>query len=115
MYFFVKILISAVVIAAVSEIARRSTWFGALIASLPLTSLLALIWLYQDTRETGRVAQLSMEIFWLVIPSLLLFVMLPLLLRRGVSFYPALSLAAGCTIAGYFLMFVLLQRVGVRS
>jgi hypothetical protein len=115
MYFLVKVLISAVIIAAVSEVARRSTWIGALIASLPLTSLLALVWLYQDTRDTERVAQLSSDILWLVLPSLLMFVALPLLLRRGVSFYPALSLSAACTIAGYFIMFLVMQRAGVRS
>ena len=115
MHFLVKVLISAVIIAAVSEVARRSTWIGALIASLPLTSLLALVWLYQDTRDTERVAQLSSDILWLVLPSLLMFVALPLLLRRGVSFYPALSLSAACTIAGYFVMFLVMQRAGVRS
>ena len=114
MYFLLKVGISAVLIAVVSEIAKRSTLFGALVASLPLTSLLAMIWLYQDTRNPSKVAALSGEIFWLVLPSLLLFVMLPVLLRRGVGFYTALAAACGCTVVAYAVMSLVLQRFGVK-
>jgi hypothetical protein len=114
MYLTLKVLISALIILAVSEIAKRSTLFGALVASLPLTSILALIWLYQDTRDVDRVATLSSEIVWLVIPSLILFIALPLLLKRGVAFYPALCGAALCTALGYVAMSMLVRRIGVQ-
>ena len=114
MYFLLKVGISAVLIAAVSEIAKRSTLFGAVVASLPLTSLLAMIWLYQDTKDPAKVAALSSEIFWLVLPSLLLFVTLPVLLRRGVGFYTALVAACGCTVVAYGVMLLVLQRFGVK-
>jgi hypothetical protein len=114
MYLALKVFISALVIVAVSEIAKRSTLFGALVASLPLTSILAMIWLYQDTKDSSRVATLSGEIAWLVIPSLILFIVLPLLLKRGVTFYPALGVSALCTAVGYFFMSLLVRRIGVQ-
>lgn len=113
MYLLLKILISAVIIGAVSEIARRSTYYGALLASLPLTSLLAMLWLYRDTGDAARVATLSGEIFWLVLPSLLLFIVLPQLIQRGVGFYAALAIASGCTMAGYVVTSLILRRFGV--
>ncbi len=85
MYLLLKSLLSGAIIAAVSEIARRSTLFGALVAFLPLTSVLAMIWLYHESHDTSRVAALSGEIFWLVLPSLALFLVLPWLIRRGVA------------------------------
>jgi hypothetical protein len=115
MYLAFKVLLSALIVAAVSEIAKRSTSMGALLASLPLTSLLAMIWLYQDTKDASRVAELSGGIFWLVLPSLLLFIVLPLLVRRGMSFYPALALSAACTVAGYAVMSLTLHRFGIRA
>jgi F0F1-type ATP synthase assembly protein I len=114
MYLAFKVLISALVIVAVSEIAKRSTIFGALLASLPLTSILAMVWLYQDTKDATRVATLSSEILWLVVPSLLLFVLLPILLKRGVNFYPALGIAAACTAVAYLATAVAVQRFGVK-
>jgi hypothetical protein len=114
MYLAFKVLISALVIVAVSEIAKRSTLFGALVASLPLTSILAMVWLYQDTKDTTRVATLSSEILWLVVPSLLLFVLLPVLLKRGMNFYPALGIAAGCTAIAYLATAMVVQRFGIK-
>jgi hypothetical protein len=110
-----KIGMSAALIAAVALAAKRSTWFGALVASLPLTSLLAMIWLYTDTKDTERVAALSMGIFWLVIPSLALFVVLALLLRKGIGFYPSLLAACITTVAAYGAMSWLLARFGIRA
>lgn len=113
MYLIFKVLLSALVIVAVSEIAKRSTMVGALIASLPLTSILAMVWLYEDTRDAARVAKLSSEILWLVVPSLLLFAVLPILMRRGVAFYPALGIGAGCTALAYGATVLLVRRFGV--
>jgi hypothetical protein len=115
MYLLLKVLISAILIAAVSEIARRSTTFGALVASLPLTSVLAMIWLYRETGDAAQVAALSSEVFWLVLPSLVLFIVLPLLIRRGMHFYPALGISAACTIAGYGVMTLVLQRFALKT
>jgi hypothetical protein len=115
MHFVLKIVVSALIVAGASELAKRSVAFGALLASLPLTSLLALVWLYRDTNDAARVADLSTSIFWLVIPSLLLFLVLPLLIRRGMNFYAALGAAAGFTVVAYLIMSVLMQRFGSRA
>ena len=110
-----KVAISATVIVAVSEIAKRSSVWAALLASLPLTSLLAFVWLYLDTGDTVRVASLSASIFWLVLPSLPLFLLLPWLLRHGWSFWPSLGVSCVVTAAGYVLMAQVLSRFGIDA
>lgn len=109
-----KILVTSVLVVAISEIAKRSTLFGALIASLPLTSLLAFVWLYADTRDTERIVGLAQGIFWLVLPSLVLFVALPLLLRAGIAFWPGLALSIGLTAGTYLAMLWLLKQAGIE-
>jgi len=113
MHFFIKILLSAIIIASVSEIAKRSSLFGALTASLPLTSLLALVWLYYDTHDNGKIIELSYGILWLVIPSLAFFVVLPLLLKYGLRFGWSMALAALATTLIYLLFVWLLRKFGM--
>jgi hypothetical protein len=112
--FLLKIAITVVVVIAVSEIAKRSSFWGAILASLPLTSLLAFVWLYADTGNAQSVAVLSRSIFWLVLASLPLFALLPVLLGSGWSFWPSLLVACTVTIGAYFGLIWLLQRVGVQ-
>jgi hypothetical protein len=112
--YIIKIVLTVAVIVAVSEIAKRSTLWGAALASLPLTSLLAFVWLYLDTGDTRRVADLSQSIFWLVIPSLLLFVVLAFLLRSGWGFWSSLGVSCAVTAAGYVGMLWCLGRLGIR-
>ena len=110
----IKFGLSAAILVAVSEIAKRSSLLGGLLASLPLTSLLAFIWLWQDTRDDAKVAALSTNILWLVLPSLVLFVVLPALLKRGIHFYPALGLAVAAMLASYGVMLALLGKFGIK-
>lgn len=104
LYLAVKALISGIIIAAVSEIAKRSPGFGALVASLPLVSVLGMIWLWRDTHDPIGMAAHSRATFWFVLPSLPMFLAIPALLNRGVPFW--LALTAGCllTIALYLAM-----------
>ena len=113
-YLVLKFALSAAIVVAVSELSKRSTLAGSLLASLPLTSVLAMIWLYADTRDINRVADLSGGVFWLVLPSLLLFIALPILLRRSAGFPLALGLSIAVMLAGYGLMVLVLPRFGVR-
>ncbi|MDD5229408.1 MAG: DUF3147 family protein [Methylococcales bacterium] len=99
-----KIAISATLLVAISELAKRSSFLGAALASIPLTSLLAFVWLYLDSRNVEKVAALSQGIFWLVLPSLALFIVLPLLLRVGVNFWLSLTAACVITALAYFGM-----------
>jgi hypothetical protein len=112
--YIIKVAVTAVVVVAVSELARRSTVWAALLASLPLTSLLAFVWLYLDTGETARVADLSQSILWLVLPSLVLFIVLPLLLRAGWPFWGSLASACAVTTGAYFAVVWALGRAGIR-
>ncbi len=112
-YYLIKLLVSALIIVAVSEIAKRNSGFAALVASLPLTSLLAIVWLRVEGAQVAQIAELSSQIFWLVLPSLLLFLLFPLLLRQGLAFWLSLGLASAATILCYFLMIPLLRRFGV--
>ena len=100
MYLLLKALLSGAIIAAASEIARRSSLIGAILVSLPLTSILAAIWLYRDTRDAGEVAALSWSILWVIVPSLVFFVVLPLALRT-LDFWPSLALACVATAVSY--------------
>ncbi len=111
----IKVAVTAVLVVAVAEIAKRSTLWGAAVASLPLTSLLAFMWLYLDTRDALRVAELSQSVFWLVLPSLTLFLVLPLLVRLGVAFWLSLGAACLATAAAYLAMVWCLGRVGIRT
>ena len=101
MHLLLKAIVSGVVIAAASEAARRSTLLGAVLISLPLTSILALTWLYRDTHDANQVAALSWSILWVIVPSLVFFVALPVALRHGFSFGLALVTASGVTAAAY--------------
>lgn len=109
-----KIAISATILVAVSEIAKRSSFWAAALASVPLTSLMAFIWLYIDTSDIQRVIALSHGIFWLVLPSLVLFITLPLLLRVGVNFWVSLSVSCLATTTAYYGMVKILGAFGVR-
>jgi F0F1-type ATP synthase assembly protein I len=112
--YVVKILLSACVIVLVSELAKRQALLGALVASLPLTSILAFCWLYHDTRDAAQVATLSTGILWLVLPSLVLFLALPKLLLNGVPFLWSLLLACALTASAYLLMLWLLPKLGIH-
>lgn len=109
-YVLIKLALTAGVVALASEIARRSTLLGGFVAALPLVSLLAILWLYVDTGDTMRVAALSRSIFWLVIPSLPLFLILPALLEARVGFYPALLLSILVLAASYAVVLLILSR-----
>ncbi len=110
-----KILLSALIIFAVSEVAKRNSGLGALLASLPIISLLAMIWLWRDTHDTVQVARLSTGILWLVIPSLVLFALLPpLLLRWHLSFWLALAMACFATVLCYTALVAVLKYFRVQ-
>jgi hypothetical protein len=113
-YYLVKIVVTTLLIVLISEIAKRSTLIGSILASVPLVSVLAMLWLYVDTGDTRRIAELSSSIFWLVIPSLTLFVSLPLLLKKGVAFYPSMALSIALTVVTYYLMITALGKFGIK-
>lgn len=114
LYLLIKALLSGALIAAVSEIARRYPGWGGLVASLPLTSLLAIVWLWRDSGDSERVAQLSASTIWFILPSMPLFIALPFLLRSGVGFWLSMGIGVAATILLYALWFWAAPRVGIR-
>jgi hypothetical protein len=114
LYLIIKAALSGAIVAAVSEIARRYPGWGGLLASLPLTSLLAMIWLWRDSHDPERVAELTAGIFWFILPSLPLFLVMPWLLRSGVAFWLAMAISVAGTLAIYALWFWAAPRIGVK-
>lgn len=109
----VKFIVTAALVVAIAELAKRSTFLAAILASIPLTSVLAMIWLYVDTGDAEKVAQLAGGIFWLVLPSLALFIALPILLRAGWPFGLSMLASMALTVACYFLMIAILKRLDI--
>ncbi len=114
LYFVIKAGLSGLIAAAVAEIARRYPGWGGLVASLPLTSLMAMIWLWRDSRDSERVAELATGAFWFILPSLPLFLILPALLRSGMAFWLAMTLSVAATLLLYACWFWIAPKVGIK-
>ena len=112
-YLVLKTLLSAAILVAASEVAKRSTLLGALIIALPLNSMLAFSWLYIDTKDPLRVAALSQSVMLLILPSLAFFVLMPVSLKAGLSFPVALAIASAGTVLACWLWSLLLGRLGI--
>jgi hypothetical protein len=112
-YLLLKAFLSGLIIMVVSEIAKRSPSMGALIASLPLISVCGMVWLWIDTKDMERIAAHSTATFWMVLPSLPMFLVLPVLLYNHINFYVALMLACSLTVVLYFLMICVLKYCGI--
>jgi hypothetical protein len=112
LYFTIKCLLSGLIIAVVSEVARRSPTLGALIVSLPLVSLLGILWLWRDTKDIERIAAHAESTFWYVLPSLPMFLVLPAMLRAGAG-WPSLGASCPLTVALYLATAGTLARFGI--
>ena len=104
MQYLIKVLLSAILIVVIAEVGKRNVIAGALTASLPVVSILGFMWLYWDTHDVEKIANLSTAVFWLVIPSLVLFLVWPFLLHYGLNFWMSLLLSCGATVVSYLLM-----------
>lgn len=113
LYYVIKIVITTLLIVVISEISKRSSFAGAILASIPLVSVLAMIWLYIDTKDTEKVSLLANNIFWLVLPSLTLFLSLPIFLKHGLNFYISMSLSVVITVLAYGMLLIFLKRFGI--
>jgi hypothetical protein len=109
-----KALLSGALIAAIAEIGKRLPTLAALVASLPLVSVLGMILLWRERPDAENMAIHAEATFWYVLPSLPMFLLIPAMLRSGTNFW--LALAAGCalTIALYLLMAHFGPRLGIR-
>lgn len=108
--FVFKAVLSSLLIATIAEIARRSPGVAAIVASLPLVSIIAMIWLWRDTGEPERLAAHAEATFWYVLPSLPMFLLMPWLLRAGYGFWTALAAGMALTVALYLVLVWLAPR-----
>jgi len=113
-YYLLKLFFSAGVIVAVTEIAKRNNAAASIIHSLPMTSLVAFVWLYAETKDSALIGRHAFGTFWFVIPTLPMFLIMPWLIKKMGVFWPALSAGVALTIALYFLTMALLKKAGVE-
>lgn len=108
-YLIFKTGVTALVVVLVSEIAKRHSLMAAIIAALPVVSILTFTWLYVETRDTQKVVALCEGIAWFILPTLVFFFVLPILLKKGIAFAPAMLLSlVPMTVA--YLLFLWLRR-----
>ena len=105
-----KIILTAIIIVGVAQLSQKDTLLAAVLASIPLVSVLAMMWMNQDGASNEDIVNFSKDIVWLVIPSLLLFIVMPELIERGWNFYPALGGGLFATVIGYFLMIEIMEK-----
>jgi hypothetical protein len=114
LWFAVKAALSGILVAAVSTVAKRYPGFGALVASLPLVSVLGMIWLWHDKPDAGNMAAHAQATFWFVLPSLPMFLLIPAMLRSGLSFWLAILTGCALTVLLYLAMTWIGPRFGLR-
>ena len=114
LYLVVKAGVSGILVAIISEVAKRYPGFGGLIASLPLVSVLGMIWLWRDKPDAGNMASHAEATFWFVLPSLPMFLLIPAMLRNGIGFWPSLAVGCALTILLYLGMTWIGPRFGLR-
>jgi F0F1-type ATP synthase assembly protein I len=107
-----KYLLTAAIVVAVSEIARRSDRLGALIAALPLVTFLALIWLYVEKQPIDKIANHAYYTFWYVLPTLPMFLVFPALLNR-IGFWLTLGACALLSVVLFLALAKILKQFGI--
>ena len=113
-WYIVKLLVSAGIIVLISELSKKLPLLASLVASLPLISVLGMIWMYGEKVDNEKIAAHAEGTFWYVLPSLPMFLVMPWMMKKGISF-PA-SLSAGIFLTGilYFLMTRMLAKFGLN-
>ena len=111
-YLIIKTIVSALVIVIVSEIAKKSSLFAGLLASIPLTSFLAFIWLYWETKDSAKVMDLSNRIMLMIIPSFVFFIVLTITLKLNIPFLYSMLISVASTGILYWLYINLLNKLG---
>ena len=110
-----KICLTALVVFIVVEASERNTLLAAVLASVPIVSVLAMVWMNHEGQSTEEISGFAKDIVWLLIPSLLMFIVMPLLIERGWAFYPALGAGLLTTILGYFFMIQIMKNYGLAA
>jgi hypothetical protein len=112
--FVIKVLLTSVLIVTISEVGKRNSIMAAVYASLPLTTLLAMVWLYLDTYDTQKVSSLSWNVLIAVIPSHVFLIAFPLLVKFGYNFWLSLFISMVITAIAYWAYVVILKHYGIN-
>ena len=100
----VKILVNVLLITGITELTKRSVIAAALIGALPIVTVLAMIWMHVEGQDGRKIAEYSLATFWLVLPTLPMFVIYPWLFSKGMSFWPALLISIAIMLALYGIL-----------
>lgn len=107
-----KYAITAGLIVLISEVVKRSDKLGALIAALPMVTVLAMIWMVIEHQPEEKVSQHALLTFWYVIPTLPMFLLIPWLMPK-IGFWWALSAGVLATMIGFAIVAFIAGRFGV--
>ena len=113
-HYFIKVFISSAIIVLVSEIAKKDNIIGGLIASIPIVSVLSMIWLYIDTNNIDKVKALANGVLWMIFPSMSLFIILPILINCGIKFYLSLTISILITMVCYLITISFMNYFGFK-
>ena len=113
-HYFIKVFISSAIIVLVSEIAKKDNIIGGLIASIPIVSVLSMIWLYIDTNDIDKVKALANGILWMIFPSMSFFIVLPILINCGIKFYLSLTISILITMVCYLSTISFMNYFGFK-
>ena len=113
-YYMIKLIITSLLIVLISEIGKRSSLAGALLAAIPLVSILAMTWMYVDTQNSNSAVEFSKRIVWLIAPSMTLFIVFPILIKKGLGFYPSMLISVSMTIFAYYSVIFILEKFGIK-
>lgn len=112
-WLIIKYLLTSAIVVGVSEFAKRSDRVGALIAALPLVTVLALIWLHVENQPQAKIANHAWYTFWYVVPTLPMFLAFPALLDR-IGFWPTLIASVVLTITCFTVFALVVRRFGIE-
>ena len=108
-----KLMMSAGIIVVVSELGKRVSWLAALVASLPLISIISITWVYVETKDAPKVIDLRPGILWAILPSLTFFIVLPVCLRNNISFPLSMIISIAVMFIGYLLYVAFMRQIGI--
>ena len=113
-FYITKLIITSLLIVLISEIGKRSSLAGALLAAIPLVSILAMTWMYVDTNSSNSAVEFSNRIVWLIAPSMTMFIAFPILINRGLGFYISMLISITLTILAYYSVIFILDKFGLK-
>jgi len=111
LYLGLKYSLTAFIIVLITEVAKRSSLFAAALTALPIMSILSMLWIYFETKDSQKIAAYSMEIFWLVLPTLIFFVLLSFLIKKGIPFMPSLLSSIAVMLICFWGYMKLIEKI----